>query len=54
VDLAGQERQSKDISVSSKVMQRFPRGTLITVVIDPKAPDSPEPDLYGVRPLPQI
>jgi hypothetical protein len=54
VDLVGQEQLSKDVTVSSKVMNQFPRGTVITVLIDPNSPAKPEPDLYGVRPLPQM
>ena len=54
ISLQGAEQISKDMSVPLKMMNQFPRGTLITVLIDPNDPARPEPDLYGVRPLPQI
>lgn len=54
LDLNGREQTSKDVNVASKVMHRFPRGTVITVLIDPADPRRPEPDLYGVRQLPQF
>ncbi|QOV90412.1 DUF3592 domain-containing protein [Humisphaera borealis] len=54
IDLAGAEQVSKNLTVAAKVMNQFPRGTVITVLIDPNDPARPEPDLYGVRPLPQM
>ena len=54
IDLGGREQTSKDMTVTLAVMNQFPRGTLITVLIDPQQPSKPEPDLYGVRPLPTM